>query len=473
MVSALISEKAAKDLSLIPLSNNTVKKRIVSLSENIKEQLLERVRMSPYFALQLDESTDITNKATLMCYVRYEHLKSVYEDLLFISYLTHTTAEEVFASLNAFIISHNMDWLRCVGVSTDGARAMSGRLTGLAARIKEIAPSATWFHCCLHRDALVVKKIPEELQQTLNESVKIVNFIKSKSLNSRLFEQLCKEMDSEYHQLLLHCEVRWLSRGKVLSRLWELRDEIRLFLLDKQFHLSDRLNDCSWLVKLAYLSDIFSHLNNLNISLQGEKVTVFLVEDKIEAMIKKLELWRQRILNGKYEETFPNFSNFLRSTEEELSENDKSLFAQHLKHLQQSFREYFPVPDASKNWIRDPFSVSVHEVEGLTEAEEDQLMEVTTDGALKMQFKEKTLANFWAYLQDEFPGLSKKAMKVLMPFVTTYLCEKSFSALIYLKNKYRNRLENVESELRIQVSTIKPDISRLVSEIQHHPSHRK
>ena len=113
----------------------------------------------------------------------------------------------------------------------------------------------------------------------------------------------------------------------------------------------------------------------------------------------------------------------------------------------------------------------MHELEGLTAAEEEKLIEISTDGALKLQFKEQSLQNVWAYLQADFPELSKKAMKVLMPFVTTYLCEKSFSALVYLKNKYRNRLNNVESELRIQLSSMKPDITRLVHEMQHHPSH--
>ena len=97
--------------------------------------------MCPYFALQLNESTDITKKATLLCYVRYEHERNIFEDLLFISSLVHTTAEEVFNSLNEFITSHDMDWLKCVGISADGARAMSGKLTGLVARIKEIIPS--------------------------------------------------------------------------------------------------------------------------------------------------------------------------------------------------------------------------------------------------------------------------------------------------------------------------------------------
>jgi len=129
--------------------------------------------------------------------------------------------------------------------------------------------------------------------------------------------------------------------------------------MEQQFHLSDRLNDFSRLVKLAYLSDIFSHLNILNINLQGEKVTVFQVEDKIEAMIKKLELRHRRLSNRNYD-TFPNLTNFLSSSNEELSEVDK-IIARHLKDMQRSFREYFPVPDSSKNWIRESFSVNMHE----------------------------------------------------------------------------------------------------------------
>ena len=41
----------------------------------------------------------------------------------------------------------------------DGASNMSGHLSGLAARVKEISPSAIYIHCCNHRLNLVVQKI--------------------------------------------------------------------------------------------------------------------------------------------------------------------------------------------------------------------------------------------------------------------------------------------------------------------------
>lgn len=115
----------------------------------------------------------------------------------------------------------------------------------------------------------------------------------------------------------------------------------------------------------------------------------------------------------------------------------------------------FLFPDASKNWIRDTFSVNVYELEGLRAAEKDRLIEISTDGGLKFQAKVQSLPNFWVHLQADFPELTKRTMKVLMPFI----CKKSFSAFVYLKNKHRN----IESELRIQVSPMNPDITRLVS----------
>jgi len=40
-------------------------------------------------------------------------------------------------------------------------------------------------------------------------------------------------MGSDYAGLLLHIHVRWLSRGKILTRLFDLKTEVKIFLKDK------------------------------------------------------------------------------------------------------------------------------------------------------------------------------------------------------------------------------------------------
>jgi hypothetical protein len=84
----------------------------------------------------------------------------------------------------------------------------------------------------------------------------------------------------------LHIEIRWLLHGKILQRFFELRDEVRVFLLKTKF--VGLLTDFSWLSRIAYLADMFEYLNALNLSLQGMYIYDFHVEDEMEANYKKV-----------------------------------------------------------------------------------------------------------------------------------------------------------------------------------------
>lgn len=100
---------------------------------------------------------------------------------------------------------------------------MTGRLSGLTARIKEVAPECESTHCINHREMLASRKMPPELNSVLNDTVKVMNHIKAHALNSCLFKQLCEEMDAEHRHFLLYTEIRWLSHGRSLARVFELR----------------------------------------------------------------------------------------------------------------------------------------------------------------------------------------------------------------------------------------------------------
>ncbi|XP_076047489.1 zinc finger BED domain-containing protein 5-like [Oratosquilla oratoria] len=216
VVQELFGNDAVNQVDVVPLSNNTVSRRIDDMAEDVTVQLLEQVKNSEYFALQLDESTDVANKAQLLVYIRFISEGKFVEEILFCKAMTgRTTGKDIFRILDEYMEQNSIDWLRCVGVCTDGAAAMTGKRSGVIAFIKERAPNVVSTHCMLHREALVAKRIDDELYQVLQIVVKTVNYVKAHPMKARLFEALCHEMDADFHGLLLHSEVRWLSRGAV------------------------------------------------------------------------------------------------------------------------------------------------------------------------------------------------------------------------------------------------------------------
>ena len=92
----------------------------------------------------------------------------------------------------------------------------------------------------------------------------LVNFIRAKDLNHRQSKSFLKEFDSEYRDVPYHTEVRWISRGKVSSRCFELREEVCL-LMENKGQDTTKLKDKKFLCELAFLSDIVSHLDVLNL----------------------------------------------------------------------------------------------------------------------------------------------------------------------------------------------------------------
>ncbi len=58
-----------------------------------------------------------------------------------------------------------------------------------------------------------------------------------------------------------------------------------------------------------------------------------------------------------------------------------------------------------------------------------------------------------------------------MPFVTSYLCEQGFSSMIYVKNKFPSQLKDLDNRLRLKLSNIEPDFTKLSSSIQSQPSY--
>ena len=257
-----------------------------------------------------------------------------------------------------------------------------------------------------------------------------------------------------------------------MQRLFELRDEVHTFLMNKNNALADLLVDQYWLAKMAYLVDIFGMFNDLNLGLQGRDTDVFKHADKIKSFLMKKKLWRTRVGQGRID-MFSCLSGVMRENESvPFFPAIQAAVSSHLDLLTAKLEQYFPAANGAEvEWILNPFTADIS-THSLSVEQESQLIELSCDRGLKTKFESSKLSDFWLYAATEYPQLSDAAIiiVVLLPFTTTYLCETALFSMTAMKTKYRNKL-NVSDDLRLCLSAIAPRIDSLVDRMQAHPSH--
>ena len=149
-----------------------------------------------------------------------------------------------------------------------------------------------------------------------------------------------------------------------------------------------------WTAKLAYLADIFSRLNDLNCSLQGDHTNIFTLRNKTDAFKKKPVVWKSKDQKGNID-MFPCLQDVVANA----SFNTGELFAfisQHLQELTISFGQYLSDnadPRKGNFWIIDPFAEDI-DLFNLNTVEKESLMQLFCDTTLKFKNKDLPLPQY-------------------------------------------------------------------------------
>ena len=108
----------------------------------------------------------------------------------------------------------------------------------------------------------------------------------------------------------------------------------------------------------------------------------------------------------------------------------------HLSLLEEKSSFYFPSTALDcYDWVREPYSSEAEVDITLTLQEQEELTELRQDCGLRLRFSDLPLRSFWLKTFNEFSNLAYRAISILLPFSTTYLCETSFSAMTAIKVK--------------------------------------
>ena len=92
--------------------------------------------------------------------------------------------------------------------------------------------------------------------------------------------------------LLFDIKVRKVSKSECLSRLYELENEVKTFLRENKNNLHVQFDNEEFAVMLAYLDDVFGHLNDMSLSLQDRGVIANDFKEKLAKLTARMKRWR-------------------------------------------------------------------------------------------------------------------------------------------------------------------------------------
>ncbi|GFQ71808.1 SCAN domain-containing protein 3 [Trichonephila clavata] len=297
--------------------------------------------------------------------------------------------------------------------------------------------------------------------------MKIVNKIKCNAKNDRIFRQMCQNNDEQFIRLLLHTEVRWLSKGVCLTRFVALYASIIQFLEE-----NDEIDLCHELKIVKndafYLANIFKRFEDVNLQLQGAFKTLICCKNTVSLFIEKLHIFRRNLLKKEFHQ-FPN----LFSIKEDITPEEIERFSDHIKQLALDMKVRFNdiLNFKISNWMFNPFTVDVNEVDIVFQ---EEILELKYDEESKNSFNKHGIAKLWQNkkMPKLYPKMWENMKNILIPFPTSYLVESGFSAVNNIMSKQRNRLNITErGDFRLFLTKIEPDMNEIISKHQAQGSH--
>ena len=260
------------------------------MAANVCQQICSEIKQSTLLgSIQLHESTDSALESHSIAFARYEKDRKMKEEFLFSNTLSAiTTVGSIKVLVNSFFEANELSWQNFKRICTNGAPAMIGVKSGFFTLIKKEWLPVRTSHCLLYRYTLASKTLPLQLMEVMGVAVKVINFIRLRAKKSPDLPAIGKEIGAQHMGLLFYTKVRWLSRGKCLSRLYEVKNEVEIFLRENKNNLHVQFHDEEFVVMLVYLVDVFGHLNDMNLSSQGRDVTVTNAKDKLAGLIVRM-----------------------------------------------------------------------------------------------------------------------------------------------------------------------------------------
>ncbi|XP_076228031.1 general transcription factor II-I repeat domain-containing protein 2-like [Nomia melanderi] len=343
------------------------------------------------------------------------------EELLNFCEMKGTTGEDIMSCVEKIVDQYKLPWNNLISVATDGAPSMVGRNFGFICRLQNKLKCLTIphgiipIHCMIHKQNLFAKSV--KFEAVMSVVVRVINFLRNHELQLAQLRPFLKELNSENGELPYFTEIQWLSRGKAVERFFMFRKEIRLSM-EQTGNPVPELENSNWMKDLAFLADLITHLNALNIKMQGKDKTIIDLFDVVTAFKIKLNLWVNDLEFGNTQDfpklnsvsndgTYEHYLSVLRNLNDEFSNHFKELLSLEID---------FDILSA-------PFAADYRTALAHLRME---LIDLTCNRALKLKSSDLSVLKFYQILpRNEYPVKNNICIRFYVSFQANLFCNEA------------------------------------------------
>ena len=279
-------------------SHQIAEEMLEAISSCIEESTDNALRVSPFIGT--DESTDIAIESNMIVYAKTFHNGEVSTHFLkSIRIEGHATGKHLYKELSSFLEDKEITLDKVSGLSTDGARAMTGLQEGLTGYMymKRANPFIVPIHCIAHRLSLATsqasKGIPY-LQKYKRLLVSVYSYFSHSSVRVDRLREIQTVLDSPVLKYKPLYDVRWLSFHNAVSSVQRtlpayFDNEASQYDDPIARGLTKQISSFQFIATTNVLWDILDIITRLSKIFQGASVDFAIIQPMVNSALQALQ----------------------------------------------------------------------------------------------------------------------------------------------------------------------------------------
>jgi hypothetical protein len=213
------------------LSNTICDEFIQIMGTNLRDQFINEVKQATYFSLIVDSTPDVSHLDQLTIILRYVLPDGLIKESFFAFIHIYAHNAESFEHVVENFEKWGIDIRKCRGQSYDNASNMSGKYSGLQARIKILSPNAEYIPCLSHSLNLVGNAAAESSSVATSYFDFVQNLYAWFSASTQRWDVLKSTIEKNACTVKIVSATRWSARADAVFALYKSYDRIKTALM--------------------------------------------------------------------------------------------------------------------------------------------------------------------------------------------------------------------------------------------------